>query len=52
MEEQEPRPEEQGTYDAASIIYVLGGVPAMILFFVALFVMVGSCDSNAIYISA
>ena len=52
MEEQEPRPEEQGTYDGVSMFYVLGGVPFMILFFVALFTLVSSCDSASIYIHA
>ena len=52
MEEQEPRPEEQGTYDGQSMLYVLGGVPFMIVFFVALFLLVGSCDNSAFYIHA
>ncbi len=30
--------------DFGSKLYVLGGVPLMIGFFVALFLMVGSCD--------
>ena len=52
MEDQEPRPEEQGTYDLQSMLYVLGGVPFMIIFFVALFLLVGSCDQSAVYIHA
>ena len=34
--------------DAASWLYVLGGIPAMILFFVVLFSLVGSCDGSNI----
>lgn len=53
MEDQEPRPEDQGTYDTASMLYVLGGVPAMVLFFVGLFLLVGSCDNaGSMYIHA
>ena len=36
--------------DAASWLYVLGGIPAMIVFFVVLFALVGSCDSANIMI--
>jgi hypothetical protein len=52
MEEQENRPEEQGTVDTASVLYVLGGIPFMIVFFVGLFLLVGSCDSASTYIPA
>lgn len=30
----------------ASWLYVVGGIPMMILFFVVLFTMVGSCDAQ------
>jgi hypothetical protein len=30
--------------DLASWLYVLGGIPMMIIFFVVLFSLVGSCD--------
>lgn len=30
----------------ASWLYVLGGIPAMILFFVVLFTLVGACDGQ------
>ena len=30
--------------DLGSMLYVLGGVPLMITFFVVLFLVVGSCD--------
>ncbi len=30
--------------DLASWLYVIGGVPMMIVFFVGLFLLVGSCD--------
>ncbi|MAG32111.1 MAG: hypothetical protein CL908_14610 [Deltaproteobacteria bacterium] len=32
--------------DLGSWLYVLGGIPAMIVFFVVLFVLVGSCDAQ------
>ena len=31
--------------DLASWLYVLGGIPLMILFFVVFFSLIGSCDS-------
>jgi hypothetical protein len=37
--------------DLASWLYVLGGIPSMIIFFVVLFALVGSCDSQNILIS-
>ena len=52
MEEQEQKPEEQGTYDTVAKLYVIGGIPFMILFFVGLFLLVGSCDQSATYIHA
>lgn len=36
--------------DTASWLYVLGGIPSMILFFVVLFGLVGSCDARNILI--
>jgi len=44
--------EQQGTVDLASVLYVLGGIPFMIVFFVALFLMVGTCDNAGVYIPA
>jgi hypothetical protein len=35
----------------ASWLYVLGGIPAMIIFFVVLFALVGTCDGQNILIS-
>lgn len=32
--------------DTASWLYVLGGIPSMIIFFVVLFALVGSCDAQ------
>jgi hypothetical protein len=32
MEEHQNEPEEQGTVDAVSVLYVLGGIPLMIVF--------------------
>jgi hypothetical protein len=52
MEEHQNEPEEQGTVDAVSVLYVLGGIPLMIVFFVGMFLLVGSCDSASSYISA
>lgn len=52
MQEQDDKPEEQGTYDATSLFYVIGGIPFMIVFFVGLFMLVGSCDGAATYIHA
>ena len=50
MDDDDHKPEEQGTFDAVSVLYVLGGVPLMILFFVAMFLLVGSCDEASTYI--
>ena len=52
MDEQEDKPEEQGTFDALSVLYVVGGIPVMILFIVGLFLLVGTCDSGSTYIHA
>jgi hypothetical protein len=52
MEEHQNEPEEQGTVDAVSVLYVLGGIPLMIVFFVGMFLLVGSCDSASSYISS
>lgn len=38
--------------DLASWLYVLGGIPSMIIFFVVLFALVGSCDANNIMFNA
>ena len=37
--------------DLGSWLYVLGGIPSMIIFFVGLFVLVGSCDAQNIMIN-
>ena len=52
MEEPTQNDEEQGTVDLASVLYVLGGIPFMIVFFVALFALVGSCDGAGTMIPA
>lgn len=36
--------------DLGSWLYVLGGIPSMILFFVVLFSLVGACDGQNIMI--
>jgi hypothetical protein len=38
--------------DLGSWLYVLGGIPAMILFFVVLFGLVGACDGANTMIGA
>ncbi len=52
MEDHDDKPEDQGTFDTVSVLYVLGGIPFMIVFFVAMFLLVGSCDGAATYIRA
>jgi hypothetical protein len=52
MEDEDHKPEEQGTYDVVSVLYVVGGIPLMIAFFVGLFLLVGSCDGASTYIHA
>ena len=37
--------------DLSSWLYVLGGIPSMIIFFVVLFALVGTCDGQNILIS-
>lgn len=50
---EEPENEEpRGSADLASVLYVVGGIPAMIAFFLILFGLVGACDSMNIYIPA
>jgi hypothetical protein len=36
--------------DLASWLYVVGGIPLMIIFFVVLFTLVGSCDAQNVMI--
>jgi hypothetical protein len=38
--------------DLASVLYVLGGIPALIAFFLILFLLTGSCDQANIMIPA
>ena len=44
--------EPRGTVDTASVLYVLGGIPFMVVFFVGLFLLVGACDQMNIPIPA
>lgn len=44
--------EPKGRVDLASVLYVVGGIPSMILFFVVLFLLTGACDQQNIYIPA
>lgn len=39
--------EERGKVDAASILYILGGIPTMVAFFVLLFISVKVCGTPA-----
>ena len=46
-EEQQNSPHEpKGVVDLASVLYVVCGIPAMILFFLVLFGLVGICDGG------
>ena len=40
-------PQERGRVDSVSLLYVVGGIPAMILFFVVIFVLAHTCDLPA-----
>jgi hypothetical protein len=51
-ENQNDSEEQNGTYDTASKLYVLGGIPFMIVFFVGMFLLVGTCDGAGISIRA
>ena len=44
--------ELKGKVDLISVLYVVCGIPCMILFFLVLFGLVGACDTQGIYIPA
>ncbi len=44
--------EPRGRVDTASVLYVVGGIPFMIVFFVGLFLLVGACDQMNVPIPA
>ena len=44
--------EPRGRVDTASVLYVVGGIPLMIVFFVGLFLLVGACDQMNVPIPA
>ena len=44
--------EPRGVVDTAAVLYVVGGIPFMIVFFVGLFLLVGACDQMNIPIPA
>jgi hypothetical protein len=44
--------EPKGKLDTVSVLYVVGGIPCMIAFFLILFSVVRACDSANIYIPA
>jgi hypothetical protein len=39
--------EERGKVDLVSVLYVVGGIPAMIAFFLILFFLANTCDIPA-----
>ncbi len=43
---------QKGVMDTASYVYVLAGIPCMIIFFVVLFSLVGACDGSNTMIPA
>ena len=44
--------EPGGVLDLTSVLYVVGGVPFMILFFVLVFGLVGACDAQNVMFPA
>ena len=44
--------EPRGRVDTASVLYVVGGIPVIMLFIVGLFLLVGACDQMNIPIPA
>lgn len=44
---QEPETEERGKLDLVSVLYIAGGIPAMIVFFITLFALAHACDIPA-----
>jgi hypothetical protein len=55
MSQEQPKSQEhepKGVVDLVSVLYVVGGIPAMILFFVVLFTLVGICDGGGTYFPA
>lgn len=44
--------ELKGKVDTVSVLYVVGGIPCMIAFFLILFSLVNACDSANTYIPA
>ena len=44
--------ENERNSDLASYLYVLGGIPALIAFFLILFLLTGSCDQANVMIPA
>ena len=48
MSNEQGEPEEnEGVVDATSILYIVGGIPAMVAFFVILFLFTHSCGIAA-----
>ncbi len=53
-DEQEPKrgDEHDRNDDLASYLYVLGGIPVLIAFFLILFLLTGACDQMNVMIPA
>jgi hypothetical protein len=48
MSNEPSEPEEnEGVVDATSLLYIVGGIPAMVAFFVILFLLTRSCGIAA-----
>ena len=46
------RDERRGTVDLVSVLYVVGGIPFLIAFFLTLFLLTGACDEANILFPA
>ena len=51
-EEESKSGENERNDDIVSYLYVLGGIPTLIAFFLILFLLVGSCDQANVMIPA
>ncbi len=47
MSDEKDQEENEGVVDATSILYIVGGIPAMVSFFVILFLFTRSCGLPA-----
>ena len=51
-EAKRPNDENERNSDLVSYLYVLGGIPTLIAFFLVLFLLTGSCDQANVMIPA